>query len=161
MRRIVLMATMLLVGTWVCLRDSDVSISAVSCAEQATTEQQNVDAEKEAIRQVIQQYFDVTDRRDYESLKKAFHPDAKLMSVGKNGLNQMTLEQWWGRVSRISGNIDRTMTISSIEVQGIAAIVKTDESRGGRYRSSDFISLLKIDDQWKIVNKLLSTKLNV
>lgn len=159
--RTMVIVTTLAIGLWLCPKDSAIPSSVSSRAKQSSSLEQDVHAEKEAIRQVIQQYFDVTDKRDYESLKKAFHPDTKLMSVGKSGLNQMTLEQWWGRVSSIPGKVERTMTITSIEVKGVAAVVKVDESRGGEYRSSDFISLLKVNDEWKIVNKLLSTKLNV
>jgi hypothetical protein len=118
------------------------------------TANQSAENETEAIRRVIQQYLDVTDKKDAEGIKKAFHPDAKLMSVGKNGLNQMALAEWWERISRIPGKVERTSRVTVLEVSGLAAVVKVDFGR-----SKDYVSLLKINGEWKIVNKLLSTSL--
>lgn len=108
-----------------------------------------------AIRQVIQYYLDVTDKKDGEAIKRAFHPDTKLLSVGKNGLNQMSLEEWWARVSRIPGQVQRKSQVTVLEVSGLAAVVKVDFGR-----SKDYLSLLKVNGEWRIVNKTLSTSLN-
>lgn len=111
--------------------------------------------EEAAVRQVIQQYLDVTDKKDGEAIKRAFHPDTKLLSVGKNGLNQMSLEEWWGRVSRIPGQAQRKSQVTVLEVSGLAAVVKIDFGR-----SKDYVSLLKVNGEWRIVSKILSTSLN-
>jgi hypothetical protein len=108
-----------------------------------------------AIRQVIQHYLDVTDKKDGEAIKRAFHPDTKLLSVGKNGLNQMSLDEWWGRVSRIPGQAQRKSQVAVLEVSGLAAVVRIDFGR-----SKDFVSLLKVNGEWRIVSKILSTSLN-
>jgi Putative lumazine-binding len=119
------------------------------------TANQTGENETEAIRQVIQHYLDVTDKKDAEGIKKAFHPDTKLLSVGKNGLNQMRLDEWWERISRIPGRVERTSQVTVLEVSGLAAVVKVDFGR-----SKDYVSLLKINGEWKIVSKVLSTSLN-
>jgi hypothetical protein len=116
---------------------------------------QSGDNDSEAIKQVIQRYLDVTDKKDGEAIKQAFHPDTKLLSVGRNGLNQMSLEEWWGRVSRIPGQFTRKSQVTVLEVSGLAAVVKIDFGT-----SKDYVSLLKINGTWKIVNKILSTSLN-
>ncbi|MEW6737674.1 MAG: nuclear transport factor 2 family protein [Acidobacteriota bacterium] len=119
---------------------------------------QNITSEsdKEAIKKVIQDYLDVTDKKDYDALKRAFHPTGKLLSVNKTGLREMSQEEWWSRVSRIPGNIKRVSQISLIDIRGLAAVVRVDFEK-----SSDYISLLKINGEWKIVNKTLSTMLNL
>jgi len=115
----------------------------------------NNDVEKTAIEKVVRDYIFVTDKKDQEAIKRAFHPSAKLMSVGKDGLREMSQEEWWGRVSRIPGKgVERKSKIAMVDVKGLAAVVRVDFDK-----SSDYISLLKINDEWKIVNKMLSTKL--
>jgi hypothetical protein len=137
-----------------CLALSQSQRSSAAVENPPVIEDQSAD--QAAIKVVVQQYLDVTDKKDAESIKKAFHADAKLLSVGKNGLNQMTQEEWWQRVSRIPGKVERTSKIALIDVKGIAAVVRIDFER-----STDYLSLLKINDEWKIVYKTLSTKLNV
>lgn len=145
---------MVLLAACCCLALTQSLRSSAAVGSPPVVEDQSAD--KEAIKVVVQQYLDVTDKKDFESIKKAFHPDARLMSVGKNGLNQMTQDEWWQRVSKIPGTVQRTSRISMIDVTGIAAVVKIDFGR-----SADYLSLLKVNDQWKIVNKTLSSKLNV
>lgn len=118
------------------------------------TADQSVENEREAIRRVIQYYIDVTDKKDAESIKRAFHADTKLMSAGNNGLTQLSLDEWWGRVSRIPGKIERKSRITVLDVTGLAAVAKVDFER-----STDYMTLLKINGEWKIVNKVLSTSL--
>ena len=132
-----------------------VSLASIAVSRAEETTPQSVESEQAAIRQVIQHYLDVTDKKDAEGIKKAFHPDTKFMSVGKNGLNQMSLDEWWGRISRIPGKVERTSQVTVLEVSGLAAVVKVDFGR-----SKDYLSLLKINGEWKIVNKVLSTSLN-
>jgi hypothetical protein len=141
-----------LFAAFVCLAFSYNLRSSASVEIPPAVEDQSAD--KEAIKRVVQQYLDVTDKKDFDSIKKAFHPDAKLLSVGKIGLNQMTQEEWWQRISRIPGKVERTSNIVMIDVTGLAAVVKIDFGR-----STDYLSLLKVNDEWKIVNKILSTKL--
>ena len=104
------------------------------------------------MRKVVQDYLAVTDKKDYEALKRAFHPSAKLMSVSRAGLREMSLEEWWGRVSAIPGQVVRPSRIPLIDVRGVSAVARVDMEK-----SSDYISLLKINGEWKIVNKTLST----
>ncbi|HYE73824.1 MAG TPA: nuclear transport factor 2 family protein [Blastocatellia bacterium] len=116
---------------------------------------QSANNDTAAIKLVIQRYLDVTEKKDSEAIKLAFHTDTKLLSVGKNGLNQMTLDEWWGRISRIPGKVERKSEITILDISGLAAIVKVDFGA-----SKDYVSLLKINGEWKIVNKILSTSLN-
>jgi len=139
----------------------------VSIENSPTSQDESVKSERDAIRLVLQQYLDVMDKQDYESLKKAFHPEAKLLSVGKNGLNQLSLDDWWKRISNPPPNapsLHRKSKVSLIDVTEIAAVARIDveQPQGSRIgNSSDYLSLLKINNEWKIVNKVLSHKLNI
>ena len=140
-------------GKWQLRRNSASVISttkpAASSASQANSD------EAEAIKHVVQRYLDVTDKKEQAAIAQAFHPDTKLLSVGRTGLNQMSLDEWWSRVSRIPGQVTRKSQVTILDVSGLAAIVKVDFGT-----SKDFISLLKVSGEWKIVSKILSTSLN-
>ena len=74
------------------------------------------------------------------------------VSVLKSGiLKQMTQAEWWARVSKITNPKVRKSNITILDVTGISAVVKVEFET-----SSDHISLLKIDNEWKIINKSLS-----
>jgi hypothetical protein len=140
-------------GKWQLRRNSAPVISTTKTAAPSAGQSSSDDAE--AIKHVIQRYLNVTDKKEQAAIAQAFHPDTKLLSVGRNGLNQMSLDEWWGRVSRIPGQVTRKSQVTVLEVSGLAAIVKVDFGT-----SKDFISLLKVGGEWKIVSKILSTSLN-
>jgi hypothetical protein len=108
--------------------------------------------DKNEILKIVKAYISVTDHKDSTALAKSFHPDAKLLSVNSLGnLKSMTLEEWWSRISRIPNPVIRKSTIRILDISGVAAVVKVEFTT-----SSDYISLLKINNEWKIVNKILS-----
>lgn len=141
------------VGKWHLTRVTNAAVAVAPPNSPASA--QTAAKDEEAIKQVIQRYLDVTDKKDNDAIQQAFHPDTKLLSVGKTGLNQMSLEEWWGRVSRIPGQVARKSEVTILEISGLAAIVRIDFGS-----SKDFVSLLKINGEWKIVNKILSTRLS-
>ena len=111
--------------------------------------------EKEAILKVISQYLRVTDYKDSSAIGKSFHPNAKLMSVTTTGeLQEMTLAQWWARLSRINNPVVRKSELTVLDNSGITASVKVEFET-----STDIITLLKFDSGWLIVNKTLSVVL--
>ena len=104
------------------------------------------------ILKVVKLYLTVTDNLDSTAILKAFHPDAKLMSVTKSGeLKKMTLYDWWSRISRIPNPKVRKSKIDILDISGISAVVRVEFEK-----STDLLSLLKINNEWKIINKTLS-----
>ena len=120
-----------------------------------STKAQNVDGEKRNIKEVVKLYLRVTDLKDSSAIEKAFHPEAKLMSVNSKGeLKQMTQNEWWQRVSKIPDPVVRKSRITVLDIAGVSAVVKVEFKK-----SIDFITLLKLGNEWKIVNKSLSVVL--
>ncbi len=113
-----------------------------------------------AILAVAQAYLRVTDERDQLSVSRAFHPLATLMSVtSQGGLNVMSQDVWWERVSRIPpGNLRRASRVALIDITGSAAVVRIDIS-SGETSSTDYLSLLKTRAGWRVVSKILSSPL--
>ncbi len=116
---------------------------------------QTIEDEKSAIENVLKNYISVTDKQDSTAILKAFHPDAKLMSVTKEGLlKSLTLSDWWNRISKIENPAQRKYKITVLDVSGITAVAKIEFAN-----SVDCLSLLKFNGEWKIVNKTLSVSL--
>ncbi len=111
--------------------------------------------EDKAIRATVQQYFDGIIQYDEQALRTAFHPDAAVIGTKDDGaLDWQAFQNWVlytrGDAPDPTGRINR---ILSIDISGNAAVVKT-ELDWPRVRYIDYLSLMKIDGEWKIVNKI-------
>ena len=91
-----------------------------------------------------------------ESLKKAFWPEAKLFLVKNDGqLGQLTQSQWYEGFAASAGKEEKgDLKITDVDITGNAASVKVEEDYPGSVYI-DYLSLLKFNGEWKIVNKIL------
>ena len=108
-----------------------------------------------AIRKVVQLYFDGIIKYDEASLRKAFHPQANVIGTDKAGAADWEPFQKWVVYTRgqTPDPTGRNNKIISIDITGRAAVVKTDLD-WPHVHYVDYLSLLEIDGQWKIVNKI-------
>lgn len=112
------------------------------------------DAEKELVSNAVNYYFQAHATGNGEYLREAFHPAAMLYFVRDGDLAEISLEDY---IAMFSGSPQpdedlRVRTIDRIEISGNAAIATiTLDYPNGIY--TDYMSMLKIDGQWKIVNK--------
>lgn len=115
---------------------------------------QEEDDEENAIRETVELYFKGDSERDVEFLRKAFHPAARLLTSDENGnLSVLTQSEWHERVRRTPDREKPAMRILHIDRSGNAAVAKTQMTlSNGEY--TDFLSLLKINGHWIIVNKI-------
>jgi hypothetical protein len=117
------------------------------------------DSEEAVIREVVQSYLHGLKFNDVESLRKAFWPDAKLYFVKKDGqLGALTQAQWYEGFAGSAGKEEKgDLQITAIDIAGNAASVKVTED----YPKSvyiDYLSLLKFNGEWKIVNKIYTSR---
>jgi hypothetical protein len=111
-------------------------------------------AEKEAVKVPLNNYLQAHATGKAEFVRKAFHPDAKLFWYRDGKMMTRTAEEF---ASGFSGapapdEAQRKRNIDTIDISGNAAIAKITLD----YPSvtfTDYMSLLKIDGEWKIVNK--------
>jgi len=116
---------------------------------------QSASKNKDAISEVIELYVSVTDFKDSTAILKAFHPDAKLMSVKNDSLlKSLSVWEWWERISKIEHPRQRVYNVRKIMVTGLSAFAIVEFAT-----STDYISFLKFGNEWKIVNKTLSVSL--
>ena len=123
-------------------------------------EQGNLDLaslEKVAIEQTVGDYFNGVAHQDLASKKRAFHPDAKMMYIDKGALVEVTQGEWYERTKSSTLPEANYRKIISLDVAGNAAAVKSETDFAG-FQFIDYLSLLKIDGQWKIVGKIFFRK---
>ena len=126
----------------------------VACAPASAQE-----SEEAAVRAAIEHYFQGHATGQGEHFRKVFHPDAKLFFMRDGKLTQWTSEEY---ISRAAGKpapdeAQRKRKIDSVDITGDSAFVKLTLD----YPSvvfTDYMSMLKIDGRWMIVNKTFHAK---
>jgi regulator of protease activity HflC (stomatin/prohibitin superfamily) len=114
-----------------------------------------VQADTAAARVPLENYIQGHATGNGEFMRKAFHTDAKVMSFRDGKILIMTAEEF---ASRFNGKpaadeAQRKRRIESVEITGNAGSAKIVLD----YPTviyTDYMSLLKVGDEWKIVNKV-------
>lgn len=108
-------------------------------------------ADEAAIRATIQHYFD-----GGMSVRRAFHPTARMTFV-RDSLIVVPIEDYIRRVEESAGKDGgwKEKRIASIDIANTAAVARLELASGDN-RVTDYMTLLKIDGQWLIVNKTFS-----
>lgn len=108
-----------------------------------------------AVRATLEHYLAGHATGDGAHMRVAFHPEAKLFWVQDGALRQRPSDDYIaGFTGRPAADESRRRRwIESVDVAGTAASGKIvlDYPNG---RFVDYMSLLKIDGEWKIVNKI-------
>ena len=116
-------------------------------------------ADEAAIRQTVQYYFDGGRNRDSLTLRKAFHPDARMLFAREGKLVVVPIAEYITRVGSekaVPGAVDSTeRKVVSVDVEGDAAVAKLELRRPDMVLT-DYMSLLKVDGRWLIVNKIFT-----
>ncbi|MBE0647640.1 MAG: nuclear transport factor 2 family protein [Bacteroidales bacterium] len=127
--------------------------------------QENVDAEKEAIKKVIQSaYVDgLQNNGDLELIAEGFHPGFQLIGISRGeGMWSLPIYNWVEdvKIGKKEGKYPRkeeekvTVKFPMIDITGTAAIVKLEFYVGKKLTYIDYISLYKFGEDWKLVNKI-------
>ncbi|MGH9941555.1 MAG: nuclear transport factor 2 family protein [Pyrinomonadaceae bacterium] len=111
-------------------------------------------AEEAAIRQAVEHYIRGHATGDGAHFRKVFHPDSKLFSIRDGKIAQLTSEEYIARApgKPPADEAQRKRSIDSIDISGNAAMVKITLDYP-QVRFTDYMSMLKIDGEWRIVNK--------
>ncbi len=108
------------------------------------------------INEVIQNYFQGYQMADSSLIKKAFHPDTRLLSADQGKLDVTEMSSWLSNLEsrRTRGDIRKgALSILSIDETHEAATVKL-KIRFKTSEFTDYLSLLKIEGRWIIVGKV-------
>ncbi len=113
------------------------------------------------VRAVVERYLHGLKFNDTNDLEAAFWPDARLMFVKKDGsIGQLTQQEWYKMFAGAEGKEEQgTLKILAVDVTDNAASVKVIET----YPKSvyvDYLNLLHINGEWRIVNKIYTSRPN-
>ena len=105
------------------------------------------------IRQTVSYYLDGGTHGDFETLSRAFHPTATMRWVNGDGEYQdvNALDFFRDRM-RPGPPSDRATRVAAIDVSGDAATARL-EIEYPTFTFVDYMTLLKLDGEWKIVSK--------
>ena len=117
------------------------------------------DPEEAAVRAAIEHYFRAHATGLGEHHRKVFHPEAKLFFINEGKFTQRTSEEYIaGSPGKPAADeAQRKRTIEMIDITGDAAVAKLVLDYPNA-KLTDYMSLLKIDGEWKIVNKIFSVQ---
>ncbi len=124
-------------------------VTTISAQKTATDDQ-----EKESAKVPLNSYLQGHITSNPEFIRKAFHKDARIMAFREGKLLNWDVEEFATRFNGKPANDEakRKRSIESIDVSGNAAIAKIVLDYP-TIKFVDYMSLLKIDGEWKIVSK--------
>jgi len=112
------------------------------------------DAEKAAVRVPLENYIKGHETGDPEFMRKAFHTEGNLIFVRDGKFTTRSFSEYIGGMSGkpAADEAKRKRAIESIDVAGNAAIARIVLDYPA-VKFVDYMTLLKINGEWKIVNK--------
>ncbi|NND72240.1 MAG: nuclear transport factor 2 family protein [Rhodothermales bacterium] len=111
--------------------------------------------EEAAVREALQHYLDGHATGDGAHHAQVFHPESKLFWIRDGELNQRTSEAYIAGASGspADNESERRRWISSVDITGDVAVGKIILDYPGVY-ITDYMSLVKVDGKWQIINKI-------
>lgn len=115
-----------------------------------------------ALLAVAQTYLDAAYEMDADKFASIFHPSSSVTKVGDDGDVSVTpIATWLAVVRNMQApkqqGLERDDRILAISAAGDLALLKLKLQVPPR-RFTDFLSCLKVDGAWKIVQKVMTTR---
>lgn len=116
---------------------------------------ESAEREREAIRAALQHYLRAHATGDGSHHRKVFRPEARLFWIQDGKLATRTSEEYIAGApgSPAEDEADRSRRVAMIDVTGNAAVARVVLDYPDAL-ITDYMSLLKIDGEWRIVNKI-------
>lgn len=111
------------------------------------------DSDYTQIEKTVSYYLDGGTNNDFETLKKAFHPDAKMKYIRGENYTEVNAVDFFKNAIKPGPKQNRTSIVEQINIAGNAANARLRIDYPNFY-FIDYMNLLKIDGEWKIVNKI-------
>ena len=111
-------------------------------------------SEYDQIANVVQHYIDGAKSGRVDDMKAAFHQDATIFGYVKAGLFAGPIQQffdWHEENGPATGLESRVVSMDLVETVATVRI-ELDDWTGDRF--TDLFTLLRIDGEWKIMNKV-------
>jgi hypothetical protein len=113
----------------------------------------NAQTKEEKLKQTIDLYFN----GGPDNMRKAFHPNAELRFFRDGKFQQIDIETFIGR-SKVWDKTDGTVKkLVSFDITETAAQAKLS-IEGKTFSITDYMNLLYVDNEWKIVGKIFHSQ---
>ena len=114
------------------------------------------DSEYAQVEKTLNYYLQGGTNNDFETLKKAFHPTATMKYIGGE-YKEVNAIEFFKKGMKPGPKQNRITRIDYINISGHAANAKL-EIEYPTFTFIDYMNLLKVDGQWKIVSKIFYKK---
>ena len=111
------------------------------------------ESDYQLVAQTVNYYLEGGTNNDYETLKKAFHETSTMKYITKDGYKEVNALEFFSGMDASKPKQNRKTRIADITISGHAANARL-EIEYPTFTFIDFMNLLKIDGEWKIVNKI-------
>lgn len=127
-----------------------VALSLIALAKPATAQ----NAEEQAARIPLQAYIAAHGSGDADLMATAFAPTARMTFVSDTGMVIVPITEYIARMrAGTKGPPDgKPRTIAMLDIHGTVAVARIDMDLGA-FKFNDYMTLLKLPEGWKIVNK--------
>ena len=116
------------------------------------------ESDYQLVAQTVNYYLEGGTNNDYATLKKAFHETATMKFIGKEGYREVNALEFFSKMDASKPKQNRKTRIANITISGHAANARL-EIEYPTFTFIDYMNLLKIDGEWKIVNKIFYRKM--
>ena len=118
----------------------------------------NAQSEEASIRKALYNYIEGTANGEPERVQKAFHKDLNLYSIRSGELNIWNGKKYIGNIKK-GRKSNRVGKIISIDYVNNAAMAKLEiDMPGSKRLYTDYMLLLKIKGEWKVIHKSYTYK---
>ena len=111
-------------------------------------------SEREVIAEVLQHYVDGAKSGKGDEMKPAFHKDATIFGYIGAALFAGPIQQLFDWNDENGPATELEARIASVDVVDTVATVRLELDNWTGHRFTDLFTLLKVDGQWKIMNKV-------
>jgi hypothetical protein len=108
----------------------------------------------EQIAAVIQHYLDGAIEGKGELMRPAFHEEATIYGYVGDSLFAGPIQNLYDWNDNNGPAADLKARIVALDIVGSIASVRVESDNWTGHRFTDFFNLLKVDDEWKIMNKV-------
>ncbi len=110
--------------------------------------------EHDAIAKTVQHYIDGAKSGSGDDMKPAFHKDATIFGYAGAELFAGPIQQLFDWCDDSGPAAELQARIASIDVVDTVATVRLELDKFADSRYTDLFTLLKVDGEWKIMNKV-------
>jgi ketosteroid isomerase-like protein len=135
---------------------------ALTFASSTVVFAEDVKADVDAVKNVIENAYvkGIHIDRDVEAVRGGFNPAFVMFRLEKGIVTQMTIDEWIAGIEKSKkerpGPLPQKTTheFSMVDVSGDAAVARVELYKDGKHVFTDYISLYRLADGWKIVGKI-------